>query len=137
LIQICDYLKGKGYEAALIKNFPEIPMMSNEEKVRSWSGAARFCVMIDREPSGHISEYEILKQQRCILAFLHPKDSGSTYMVGDAPLVDINYIKNFTFKHSPLEIMDESIKWAEELVKIREDVYNERYPWRKRGSNSM
>jgi hypothetical protein len=39
LIQVRDFLKGKGYEAALLKDLKEVPMMSNEEKVCSWVGA--------------------------------------------------------------------------------------------------
>lgn len=117
LIQVRDYLSSKGYDARLIKDLPEIKVTSNEEKVRTWTGAARFCVMIDRKPSGHISEYQILKQQRSLLAFLRPRGYGSTYMIGDDELVDLNYIKNLNFNHSPLEVLDDLIAWAEGMLK--------------------
>jgi hypothetical protein len=60
LIQVRDFLRGKGYESFLIKELPEVPTMSNEQKMRAWTLPARFCVMVDREPSGHILEYGIL-----------------------------------------------------------------------------
>jgi hypothetical protein len=46
-------LSSKGYQAVLVKELSEIPEWSNEQKVRAWAAAARFCVMIDDEPSGH------------------------------------------------------------------------------------
>jgi hypothetical protein len=136
LIEVRDFLKGRGYKAALIKEIIEVPMMSNEEKLRSWAVAARFCVMIDREPSGHIFEYGILKEQRCISAFLRPEGIGSTYMIGDAHLTDLNYIRNFIFKTSPLEVMDAAIEWSEGLIEARTNAYNQYYPWRNRIKNN-
>jgi len=47
LIRVRDYLRTE-YRAVLIKELPEIPSMSLEEKVRLWASASRFCVMVDR-----------------------------------------------------------------------------------------
>lgn len=63
LVTTKNYISSKGYNTDLIKELPELPMMSNDEKVRMWTISARFCIMVDREASGHIKEYEILKQQ--------------------------------------------------------------------------
>ena len=130
LKQLRDALKGRGYGASFIKELPEIPMMSNEEKVRMWSMASRFCVMIDDVPSGHIAEYQILKSQRSILALLRPRGRGSTFMIGDDPIVDTNHIAVFEFDHTPLAKVDEAIEWAEAIAKTREDGYGAAYPWR-------
>jgi len=130
LIQVRDYLKGKGYDAELIKNLPDIPMMSNEEKVRLWSLASRFVVMIDRVPAGHLVEYQILKEQRTITAFLRPAGSGSTYMIGDDALVDINYMQLFEFNDTALSILDSVKTWAEQIAEQRATAYNKAYPWR-------
>lgn len=131
LIQVKDYLRGKGYNAELIKGLPEIPMMSNEEKVRLWTLSSRFCIMIDRDPAGHIAEYQILKSQRTILAFLRPVGVGSTYMIGDDELTDLNFIKTFEFEQAPLEVIDDVIDWAEKFVSERMKKYENFYPWRK------
>jgi hypothetical protein len=72
----------------------------------------------------------ILKEQRSILAFLRPLGSGSTFMIGDAALVDINYIRIFEFESSPIEVLDEAIDWAESLARVRSETYNKAYPWR-------
>lgn len=132
LFQVRDYLKTKGYDAYLIIELPEYPMMSNEEKVRLWTIASRFCVMIDRKASGHLAEYQYLKEQRTILALLRPKGKGSSYMIGDEHLVDFNYINLFEFEKSPLEVIDDAIDWAEKLVKERMEKYGKTYPWRKK-----
>ena len=130
LIQVRDYLSMKGYDAHLIKELPEIPMWSNEEKVGTWTKASRFCVMVDRTPSGHIHEYGILKSQRSILALIREKGSRSTYMIGDDALVDANNIRTFEFEDNPIGILDNAVGWAEDIIKKREEAYNKVYPWR-------
>ena len=130
LRQVRDYLKAKGYDAHLIEDLPEHPMISNEEKVRYWTGGSKFCVMIDREAAGHIAEYEYLKTQRTILALLRQKGKASTYMIGDEHLVDFQYINLFEFEKSPLDIMGAVIDWAEKLAKKRAEEYGKFYPWR-------
>jgi hypothetical protein len=131
LTQVKDHLHSKGYHARLIKELPEIPMMSNEEKVRLWSLASRFVVMIDNVPTGHIAEYMMLKEQRTILALLRKRGGGSTYMIGDDHLTDINFIKLFEYDDSPLSSIKEVIDWTESLVAERTKAYNEKYPWRE------
>lgn len=130
LIQVRDYLIGMGYDAHLIKDLPEPPMISIEEKVEFWCGASRFCVMIDKEPAGHIAEYVYLKNQRTILAFLRQKGKGSTRMIGDVDQVDINYFKSFEFDNTPLEIIDLAVRWAEDHIRKRIKAYAN-YPWRR------
>lgn len=131
LLQVRDFLRSKGYQAELIKDLPEFPAMSNEEKVRFWTLASRFSVVVDREASGHIKEHEIAKQQRCILGLLRQRGLGSTYMIGDEHLVDINYIRVFEFDKSPIEALPDTIQWAEKVTRNRADAYNEYYPWRR------
>jgi hypothetical protein len=130
LIQIRDYLKGIGYDAELIKDLPEIPMMSNEEKVRLWCLVSRFVIMVDRSPAGHLAEYVTLREQRTILALLRPRGHGSTYMIGDDQLVDSNAVRLFEFDETPLKTLDPVKKWAEMTVQKRTSQYNKAYPWR-------
>jgi hypothetical protein len=130
LFRVRDYLIAKDYDAYLLRDLPEHPSMSLEEKVKLWSLASRFCVMIDREPSGHLVEYPYVKSVRAILALLRPESKGSTYMIGDDQITDFGYINVFDFKNSPLEVIDIAIAWAEELVKKRIEKYKKAYPWR-------
>ncbi|MFL6482819.1 MAG: hypothetical protein ACJ70R_07825 [Nitrososphaera sp.] len=131
LLRIRDSLRIKGYQADLIKDLPEIPMMSNSDKVRLWTMASHFCIMVDRTPSGHIAEYEILRSQRIIFALILPEEKGSTRMIGDDSLVDVNHIGLFNFGSSPLQVLEDVITWAEQRAKARQDAYDREYPWRR------
>lgn len=128
LKQVKDYLKKLGYRASLIKDVPDILTKSNEEKVRLWALTSMFCIMIDRTPSGHLTEYSILKSQRTILALLRLKDSGTTYMIADD--YGLDYIREFEFIESPLEVIDAAERWARRIADKRENYYRKKYPWR-------
>ena len=105
-------------------------MMSNEEKVRVWTLVSRFVVMLDRSPSGHIAEYMMLREQRAILALLRERGCGSTYMIGDDTLRDLNFVKVFEFEHTPFGVLDAVIDWAEKFALDRSSAYGKAYPWR-------
>lgn len=89
-----------------------------------------FCVMVDREASGHIDEYRLAEKQRTILARLVPEDGGSTRMIGGSEHVDVNYIRSFEFDLKPQERIEDATKWAEEMLNKRKDVYSDEYEWR-------
>jgi hypothetical protein len=131
LLQVRNQIRAMGYDAQLVVDMPEFPMMSNEEKVRLWTIVARFSVMVDRVPSGHIAEYMMLKEQRSILAMVRPRGVASTSMIGDASLVDIRHIRIFEFDDTPLEALDEAVRWAEALATERAQQYDAAYRWRR------
>ena len=130
LMQVRDYLRRVGYDAVLIKDLPELPEQSLPDKVRLWTTASRFCVMVDREASGHIKEYEMVKSQHKPLIMLRPEDSGSTWMIGDDEIVDLNYVKTFEFSENPLAELEGAIQWVEDLLSERGRSYPEFYPWK-------
>jgi hypothetical protein len=114
LFQVRDCLS-KSYDAHLLIELPEHPSMSLEEKVKLWASASRFCVMVDREPSGHLVEYPYLKNSVTVLALLRPESGGSTSMIEDES-VNFPFIKVFKFKKTPLEMTDAAVAWAESFV---------------------
>ena len=130
LLSVRDYLGSHGYSAHLIEDLSESSATGVEQKVRLWAGASRFTVMVDRQAAGHLAEYVWLREQRTIIALLRPVESGSSRMIGDEVLVDLNHIKVFRFEQSPLEILDEAIEWAESIAKARTAAYESDYPWR-------
>jgi len=130
LLYIRDYLISKNYDARLLKELPELPSWSLEQKVRFWSSPSRFCIVVDRVASGHLTEYNFIKNERVILALLREKGKRSTYMIGDER-IDYNYINVFEFEKSPLNILDEVIEWAEKKNINRIEQYKKEYPWRK------
>lgn len=128
---IRDYLISRNYEAYLLEDLPEHPTMSTERKVKSWAVASRFSVMLDLSPSGHIAEFTHIDSVKEILAVLRVKGKRSTYMIGNKCSPDTPYIKIFEFEKTPLEVINDAIKWAENHLKKRKKTFNE-YPWRKR-----
>jgi hypothetical protein len=131
LASLRDDLKRRGYDAKLISDLPDLPSESNAQKVQNWTSAARFAVMIDRDPAGHLAEYELLRAQQTILALFRPTTGGSSWMIGDDEEVDVNFIRTFHFQRSPLETMERAVEWAERIARKREDAFNRRYPWRR------
>ena len=130
LLTIRDLLCSGGYDAYLLKDLPEIPCMSNEEKARHWALAARFCVMVDRVAGGQLAEFAWLKDQRTILALLHPVGGGSTSMIGKDVHVDYRFVRVFEFEDSTSTVLQEAIQWAEGQVSARERAHDAEYPWR-------
>lgn len=130
LVSVRDALRSKGYEAHLIMDLPEIPEMSLDQKVRLWTLASRFNVMIDRFPSGHVAEYQVLKSQSAVLALIRPKGGGSTFMIGN-DVADVNFIRSFEFQDSPLECLPMVVRWAESFVLSKTSSLGDYYPWRR------
>jgi hypothetical protein len=127
-----DYLRMRGWDAYMITDLAEIAHMTNEQKARFWMMTSRWCVMVDRSASGHIAEYQLIKENRNTLALLRPLGSGSTWMIGDEELHDVNFIKTFRFGTSPLEVLDDAATWCESFLETRTKTLNQHYPWRRR-----
>jgi len=124
LRRIKDELSTLKYNAFSVKEEPDIPGQSPEEKVKLYTLMSKFAVMEDSVASGHIAEFEYCKNNRVILATLRQKGKGSTWMIGDAPLVDVNYIKSFEYNERNLHsVLIEATKWAESFIQRRTDAY--------------
>jgi len=130
LLDVKNELEEMGYDAHLDKDLPDFPTQDLSGSVATTMRLAGFCVMIDREASGHIDEYRLAEKQRTILARLTPEDGGSTRMIGGAELVDVNHIKSFEFNIRPQEVLDEAVEWAIEIMEERKSEYSNHYNWR-------
>jgi hypothetical protein len=125
--RIRDELCTIGYNAFLVKNQPDIPEQSAEEKVKLYTLMAKFAVMEDSSASGHIAEFEYCKNNRVVLTMLRQKGKGSTWMIGDASLVDLNYINVFEYDEKNLHtILVDASKWAESFIQRRKESYHSR-----------
>lgn len=88
---------------------------------------SKFCIMVDKEPSGHIREYDIAKDLDAVLARITPKSGGSTQMIRRNP--DVNYIETFEYKSDPMECLSDAIDWALEYVEEREKQNMKKWDW--------
>lgn len=129
LRRIRDELRTLNYASFLVKEQPDLPDQSPEEKVKLYSLISKFAVMEDSFASGHIVEFEYCKTNRVVLALLRQKGKGSTWMIGDAPIVDVNYIKNFEYTEKNLHsVLSEACQWAESFSMRRADAYKDYFP---------
>jgi len=126
LRQLNQSFVARKYDSHLIKDYPENAFTSNLEKVKILTSAARFVVMVDEEPSGHLTEYPAIKEH-CVLALLRRVNSGTTYMIGDDDRPDI---KIFYYNEHALETVDDVITWAEDRILDKGKHYSGMYPWR-------
>lgn len=133
LKRIGKELVKQGYEPIFVKEQKILPpSVSPEEKVKALTLLSRFAVMEDTLPSGHIVEFEYCKNNRVILAILRKRGRGSTWMIGDADLVDVNYIKRFEYDDKTFEdVLRAVVFWAEGILKKRVDAYEKYFPWRR------
>ena len=127
LIDVKEELQDLGYEAHLFKDLPDFPGQNLSGSVATAMRLVGFCVMVDREASGHIDEYRLAEKQRTILARLVPENGGSTR---GSEHVDVNYIKSFEFDLRPQERIEDATEWAEEIIDKRKEVYSDEYEWR-------
>jgi len=130
LLDVKEEVADRGYDAHLFEDLPEFPEKDLSGNVATAMRMVGFCIMIDREASGHIDEYRIAEKQRSILARLAPEEGGSTQMIGGSELVDVNYIRTFDFDVRPQEKLDDAIEWAEEILDQRQEAYSKHYAWR-------
>jgi hypothetical protein len=127
LIRVKKKLQQMGYDAHLFKDLSTFPDKNLSGSVATAMRLAGFCVMVDRDPSGHIDEYRLAEKQRTILARLVPERGGSTWMIGGSELVDINYIKSFEFDIEPQERLEDAIEWANCIASERRETYGQHY----------
>lgn len=127
LERVQDHLDAKGYEASLIKDLPGHPSRSIAHKVKTWTMSSKFCIVVDRESSGHLVEYSELKNEEVPIALLREENSGSTWMIGHEQFTD-KWVELFEFQETPVEAADEATEWAEDLSEWLEDKYEDHYP---------
>lgn len=118
LVHLREHLKGEGYDANLIKDLASAPMMNFQEKAKYWTIASRFCILNDEVPSGALDEYEYLKSQQTITAILRPEGDYPSAMAHGEHL-RLRYFELFEYKESPLEVVEEAVEWAENIIQER------------------
>ena len=129
LRRIRDELRALNYHAFLVREEESLAEQTPEEKVKLLTLMSRFCVMEDSTASGHIAEFEYCKTNRVLLILLRRAGHGSTWMIGDAGLVDFNFIRTFEFSEANLhEVLVEATRWAEDFLSRRALAYKDYFP---------
>lgn len=131
---ISDVLKSLQYKPLLVKDHPDIPEVSNEEKVRILADLSRFVVLENSYPAGQIAECKICATNRIITAALRKDGCGSSFMVTDY-FKDFDFMKEFTYG-TEQDLLPQAVErgtvWAESKTAERREYYDQLYPWRQR-----
>jgi hypothetical protein len=134
---IASVLAKLQYKPLLVKDHPDIPEVSNEEKVRILADLSRFVVLENSYPAGQIVECKICATNRIITAAVRKEGCGSSYMVTDY-FKDFDFMKEFTYGTADAELpqaVERGATWAESKTAERRDYYDKLYPWRRKADS--
>ena len=132
LLSIRDILPSLGYQGILVKEHPDIPELSNEDKVRTFAGLCRFVLLENSFPAGQIVECKICSTNRIVTAALREEGCGSSFMVTDY-FKDFDFMKEFTYTldgESLVAAVQQGVGWADKKVEERRQYFDSVYPWR-------
>ena len=129
LRSIQAWLETHAWDSALVRDLPDIPEQTIEEKVQLLASMSKFVICDDASPSGHIAELRLLSELRIATAIMSPwmaEEPGCrpTYEVDRA------FIGRFRYTHSPIEKMHEACRWALGQQELRRSQLDGIYPWR-------
>jgi hypothetical protein len=97
LRRISSSLGELGYEPLLIKDVPDFPTYNLSQKVETIGAIARFVVIDDTEPSGHIAEVEICKRHDWVTILLRAEGRGASWMTAAGPVTSrVIFEKTYT-----------------------------------------
>lgn len=135
---IAEILLELGYEPVIVKDEPDIPEISNEEKVLVFMNTSRFAVVENSFASGEIAELKMSSANRIISACVRETGRGSTWMLSGYP-VDFNFIQEFEYDGSHESLrrsLQQATKWAEDRIVERRKYYQANYPRQANESGS-
>ena len=136
LKRIAARLQDLGYFTYIIKEQPDRMGESVIQKVMRYALNAKFVIVENTEPSGHLYEMpHVAKAAECVTVVLQEQGKGATWMFEDAYAKQNNWHK-IAYEPDVLErAVDSAANWAEEFVN-KFGAYQEKVlPWmRKTGT---
>jgi hypothetical protein len=119
-----------GYEPLLIKEVPDSHHHDLRQKVIAVGSIARFIVIDDSHPSGHLTELEVCRINSWITLVMREEGRHSSWMAAG-----ISHSSNVILEKEyeaafPQEALQQGIQWAENKVQEIKDKYEKTYPWR-------
>jgi hypothetical protein len=139
LRQIRHFVNSLGYDGLLVKEHPDIPELSNEDKVRTFAGLCRFVLLENSFPAGQIVESKICSTNRIVTAALREEGRGSSFMVTDY-FKDFDFMEEFTYAYEEESLsacVKNAINWAEGKIGERRQYFDNLYPWRAKSSGHV
>ena len=132
---IAGCLRLLGLIPVIVKTLPDIPVQSNEEKVRCFADLSK-CVLVENSfPAGQILELKVCSTNRIVTAMLREQGKGSSFLSTDFH-ADFKFMREFEYTtddHSISRLecqITRAIIWSDIILKGREAIYSKLYPWR-------
>jgi carbamoyl-phosphate synthase large subunit len=125
------YLDDLGYDTHLASALPRVEGHTDAEATAAYMMLSTFTLLLDRDPSRRLTEYETAKAHSNVLARLVPADHErqTTHLIGGHD-ADADHIRDFEFESDPAEALDAAVSWAESVVERRRESTRDRVPWR-------
>lgn len=116
LTEIKSQVERAGYRGILLKEQSDYAPDSLLRKLLSLALMARFVIIEDSQPSGHLFELQYVKSSECITCLLRRKGTASTRMFDDAA-GKYDFIKEFSYHSGELPaVLNAAMEWAEDKV---------------------
>jgi carbamoyl-phosphate synthase large subunit len=124
------YLEDLGYEPHRVSELPGIEGQTDEQATAAYMMLSKFTLLLDRDPSRRLTEYETARAHSSVLARLVPAEHErqTTHVIGGHD-DDADHIREFEFEDAPTESLDAAVSWAESVVERRQESTRERGPW--------
>ena len=123
-------LEGLGYHVYIVKEQPDKFGESVIQKVLRFALAAKFVLVENTEPSGHLYEIpHVAKLAECVTVFLQETGRGATWMFEDAYLKHRHWHKIEYLNGTLLQATRDAAKWAEGFVATFTADQKRALPW--------
>jgi carbamoyl-phosphate synthase large subunit len=121
-----------GYDARLASELPGVEGHTDDQEIATYMMLSKFAILLDRDPSRRLTEYETAEAHSNVLAHLVPADRErqTTHVIGGHETEDVEHIREFEFDDDPGEVLEEAVSWAESVVERRRESARDRLPWR-------
>jgi hypothetical protein len=118
LKRIAAKLQELGYYTYIIKEEPDKAGESVIQKVMRYALSAKFVIIENTEPSGHLYEIpHVAKAAECVTVVLQEEGKGATWMFEDAYAKHKQWHK-LSYQADRLEVaVEEAVAWAEQFVR--------------------
>lgn len=128
-------IEARGYQCQLIKDLPEHSEMGLIGKVLFAAISARFVVIENSAPSGHLYELPFVRMAECVVAIMQLDGQGATWMTEDM-IAKHALLKKFEYQDASLESqVEEAMSWAETRIAENVKVNKGAWPWASEPTN--
>jgi carbamoyl-phosphate synthase large subunit len=126
-----ETLEEYGYDARVAADLPGVEGHTDEQDAATYMMLSKFSILLDRDPSRRLTEYETAEAHNNVLVHLVPADHDrqTTHMIGGYESEDVDHIREFEFEDDPGEVLDDAVSWAEAVIERRREAARDRLPW--------